>query len=319
MTDIASLLHRVARGRHGAGNLNRAEARQVFAALLAPQADPLQLGAFLIAQRMKGESAAELAGFVEAAREYTEDYGQGAAPQRAVDLPCYAGKRRAAHVHLVAAIRARDAGIPVVVHGAGSVAGRITAWEVLQTADIRRARSLAEGMSVLQGEGIVYLDMADICPALMQVLSLRPRLGVRSFANTVARLLNPLGCDGQLNGFFHTPYGRYMGETNILLRQPRSLIFRGAEGEPELYADRQKVMLLQQGNALSEAGFDEAGASCYPRQPVDDLNALRIRFIRLLQGEADGREQAVLARMQQAFRFASTGLIPDDWRVKLVD
>ncbi|MDQ7010554.1 MAG: anthranilate phosphoribosyltransferase [Mariprofundaceae bacterium] len=318
MTDIASLLHRVARGRHGAGNLNRAEARQVFAALLLPQADPLQLGAFLIAQRMKGESAAELAGFVEAAREHMDGYGQGTAPQGAVDLPCYAGKRRAVPAHLVAAIQVRDAGIPVVIHGSGPIAGRISAWEVLQIADIRRAPGLAEGMSVLQGEGIVYLDMTDICPALMQVLALRPRLGVRSFANTVARLLNPLGCNGQLNGFFHTPYGRYMADANILLQQPRSLIFMGAEGEPELYADRQRVMLLQQDNALSEAGFDGAGTSSYPRQPADDLNALKARFIRLLQGEADGREQAVLARMQQAFRFASTGLIPDDWRVKLV-
>jgi len=317
MTDIASLLHRVARGRHGAGNLSQSEAREAFTVLLAPEADSLQLGAFLIAQRMKGETAGELAGFVEAARAYMNDSGP-AGPSGAVDLPCYAGKRRAAHVHLVAALQARDAGIPVVVHGADPIAGRISAWEVLQTAGVRGARSLAEGRAVLDEEGIVYLDMADICPPLMRVLALRPRLGLRSFANSVARLLNPLGCAGQINGFFHTPYGRYMGEANILLRQVRSLIFRGAEGEPELYADRQRAMLIQQGSALSEAGFAEAGALPYPRQPVDDLNVLRGRFSRLLQGEADGREQAVLARMQQAFRFASTGLIPDDWRVKLV-
>lgn len=54
-------------------------------------------------------------------------------------------------------------------------------------------------------------------------------------------------------------------------------------------------------------------------QGAVDLNALKVRFVHLLQGEADEREQAVLARMKQAFLFASAGLIPDGWRVKLMD
>jgi len=77
-------------------------------------------------------------------------------------------------------------------------------------------------------------------------------------------------------------------------------------------------MLIQQEQVLSEAGFDGAGASPYPRQAEDDPDVLKRHFVRLLQGEADMREQAVLKRMQEAFAFASTGLIPDGWRVKLV-
>lgn len=65
--DISTLIKRVARGRHGSENLCREEARAVFAELLKPEADALQLGAFLIAERMKGETSTELTGFVEAA------------------------------------------------------------------------------------------------------------------------------------------------------------------------------------------------------------------------------------------------------------
>lgn len=313
MKEIASIIHRVARGKNGHEHLSREEARRAFQALLAVNADPLQLGAFLIAQRMKGETSPELAGFVDAARASTHGFGTIRAPERAVDLPCYAGRRRAAHVHLAAALKARDEGIPVVVHGLEHIEGRVAAWQVLQKAGVRRAATLEEGHRVLDADGIVYLDVADICPPLYRLLQLRPRLGVRTFANTVARLLNPLSCPAQLNGFFHTPYAQYMAQANVLLGQPRALIFMGAEGEPELYADRQKVLLSQNGGAIRALSYPDAGGEPYPRQAVEALSQIEKRFTDLLAGDADAREQATLMRMDQAFRFAADGTRPEDW------
>ncbi|MDQ6965494.1 MAG: anthranilate phosphoribosyltransferase, partial [Mariprofundaceae bacterium] len=108
--DISVYLRRVARGKNGSENLNMEEAQFVLNALLADDADELQLGAFLIAQRMKGESGEELAGFVRAARCFISGYGSAIADAGVVDMPCYAGKRRAVPVHLAAAWTARDAG-----------------------------------------------------------------------------------------------------------------------------------------------------------------------------------------------------------------
>ena len=95
--NISTLIKRVARGKHGSEHLSQDEARFVFSELLNPQADELQLGAFLIAERMKGEVSEEFAGFVQAAREHVSHFDTIKAPEGAVDLPCYAGKRRAAH------------------------------------------------------------------------------------------------------------------------------------------------------------------------------------------------------------------------------
>ncbi|HID36333.1 MAG TPA: anthranilate phosphoribosyltransferase, partial [Ghiorsea sp.] len=121
--EVSALIKRVARGKHGSEHLNQDEAKFVFSELLNPQADELQVGAFLIAQRMKGETSAELAGFVQATREHISHFNQTIAPQDAVDLPCYAGKRRAAHAYLIAALEARDKGIPIFVHGVSNIAG----------------------------------------------------------------------------------------------------------------------------------------------------------------------------------------------------
>ncbi len=304
-TDIAPLIKRVARGKHGSEHLSQEESRLIFSELLRPDADLLQLGAFLIAQRMKGETSAELAGFVQAAREHTPHFGETSPVPSAVDLPCYAGKRRAAHAYLAAALQCRDAGIPIFVHGIESIEGRITAWQVLQTQRVQRANSLIEAQNIMQNDGLVYMDLAEISPNLHRIYQLRPRLGVRSFVNTVARLLNPMQCEGQLNGFFHTPYANYMAEANVLLGQARSLIFMGAEGEPELYADRQKIVKMQVDSKISDVHFEDCGYPPYPRAGKESLTDLIEEFNGFLLEYEESRELSTLQRMKSAFLWAS--------------
>lgn len=295
--DITPLLKQVARGQHGSEHLTQQQAQHIFAYLLQPDADLLQLGAFLIAERMKGESSPELAGFVQAARQHIAHFCDVVAPTNAVDLPCYAGKRRAGHAYLIAALAARDAGIPIVVHGVQAIEGRITAWQVLKGAGVQSAPNLLDAGVILKRDGMVYLDLEDICPNLHRIYHLRDRLGVRSFANTVARLLNPMGCDRQINGFFHTPYADYMAQANVLLGQKQSLIFMGAEGEPELYADRQKVVKEQIAEQVRDLSFADSGCPLYPRQAVENLQNIHDDFQRMLHGEHTDRQQATIDRM----------------------
>ena len=304
-TDIAPFIKRVARGKHGSEHLNQEESRLIFSELLKPDADLLQLGAFLIAQRMKGETSAELAGFIQASREHIASFDTVKAMPSAVDLPCYAGKRRAAHIYLAAALQCRDAGIPIFVHGVESIEGRITAWQILEKESIQRANSLTQAYKIMQDDGLVYMDLAEISPNLHRIYQLRPRLGVRSFANTVARLLNPMQCEGQLNGFFHTPYANYMAEANVLLEQNRSLIFMGAEGEPELYADRQKIVKMQVADNISDVHFEDCGHPPYPRDSKEPLTDLIEQFNSFFLKYEESRELSTLQRMKSAFLWAS--------------
>lgn len=303
--ETAALIKRVARGERGSENLNQDEARQLFAQLLQPDADELQLGAFLIAQRMKGESSAELAGFVEASRSRISGFDTFTAPKGAVDLPCYAGKRRAGHACLAAAIKVSDGGVPVFVHGVEFICGRISAWQTLQQLGFNRAANLEEAANMLASERLVYADLSDLCPDLFRIYQLHKRLGVRTFTNTVARLLNPLQCHGQLNGFFHTPYADYMAQANVLLGQQRSLIFMGAEGEPELYADRQKVVKMQCRDVISDIRFEDCGTELYPRTVAANLDEIQTSVAQMSNGGASKREMATVKRMQSAFAWAA--------------
>ncbi len=316
--ELPDILHRIARGRHGADDLDRDTARRAMHRLLDEEADPVQLGAFLVAQRMKGESPAELAGFTEAARgRMPERWRAGEARLQAVDLPCYAGKRRAVHLHLIAAWRLRAHGVRTVVHGVGSIEGRRTAWPLLEKLGVRQAGNRDLALAILERDGIVYLDLSEFCPDLSRLLGLRSRIGIRHFGHTVARLMNPLNCAAQLNGVFHTPYADRMAEANRLLGQAASLVFTGAEGEPELLVSRQKRIVLQKGRGLLEVRAPELEAGPYPRQPKDCLDELEGDMLRILGGRPDARERVALARMESALQWAAAGFpeaaMPEGW------
>ncbi|MDQ6962598.1 MAG: anthranilate phosphoribosyltransferase [Mariprofundaceae bacterium] len=311
-SELAQHLSTVARGQHGKRDLNQAQAFEAYQYLLHPSADPLQLGAFLIAQRIKGESPAEIAGFVQASQHAIHDFNANQL-HHAIDMPCYAGKRRDTPLHLVAALEASQQGIPIVIHGIADIAGRLSAWQALSRAGVQRAGSLQEAQPILAKNNIVYMDLTDICPPLYQMLQLRERLGVRSCANTVARLLNPLRCTAQINGFFHHPYGTLMAKSNQLLDQQNSLLFMGAEGEPELYASRQRLLLSQQGSKITRWRYPSADVEPYPREHIKP-SQLTQQFLATWHGQRTEKDNIVLNRMQQAFKLVFQQESAHDWQ-----
>jgi len=107
-----------------------------------------------------------------------------------------------------------------------------------------------------------------------------------------------------------------MAGANILLGQQRSLIFMGAEGEPELYADRQKVMVKQLGTMVTRMRFDEAGLEAYPRTAMD-VGLLKKQTAAMLAGQLSDREAVVVQRMAEAFAWASTARLADGWREEI--
>lgn len=311
MEPFSSILRTIARGKQGSRDLTRMQARQAMAALISGHVKPIQIGAFLIGMRMKGESVEELVGFVEAARE---SLGHAhPIPPNAVDLPCYAGKRRAPPLHLLAALRAREKGIPVFVHGPRTIPGRLSAWETLRACGIPEASDLKEAAAMLWNEGIAYLSLDRISSALAHLFETRSLLGVRSCIHTVLRLLNPLRCQGMACGYFHPPYGPKMIQALRLLGDKRALVFMGAEGEAELSPDRQKQLFALHEEIIATASFPAVSCRPYPKSPKEK-DALLRDVLRIQQGGEDERESLAMLRMQEAFRWLAEGTSPKGWR-----
>jgi len=114
VTRFATYVATLGRGPGRSRALTRVEAADAMRMLLAGEADPIQIGAFLMLLRMKEETGAEIAGFIRAARARLPAPGE---PRPDLDWPCYAGKARRPPWHLLAALRLAGAGYRVALHG----------------------------------------------------------------------------------------------------------------------------------------------------------------------------------------------------------
>ena len=92
--DLARWIREIGRGPHAARPLDRAAARELGSAMLAGGVPPLELGAILIAYRIKGETLEELAGFMSAVEDATARLASPHDALRPVVLPSYNGARR---------------------------------------------------------------------------------------------------------------------------------------------------------------------------------------------------------------------------------
>jgi len=211
-------------------NLTFDEARDAMAMILAGEVNPMQLGAFLLLLRRKGESGAEFAGMTAAAKAiFQNDIGSGTVNY---DWPSYADRHRQQPWFVLAAILLADQGYKVLMHGIdGYHDGYAPTRPVLDLLHVPQVTSLGGARDALQDANLVYIGLEHFCAPLQDLFELRPFLGVRTAVNTFARDLNPLDAPCQMQGVFHPPYKDSHLQTALLLKQPNAMIFKGGGGE----------------------------------------------------------------------------------------
>ncbi len=204
--------------------------------IIRKQVEPMQLGAFLMLLRVKEESPEELAGFVSAVREScAPPAGQIAAH---LDWSSYAGKRQHHPWFLLAALALADSGVRVFMHGtSGHTPGRLYTESALQGLGIGICRNWDEVASGLDSTHFAFMPIACFSPGMQQLLELKPVLGLRSVANSMARLLNPTSAAASIHSIFHPRYGEIHQRALQLLQQPAAAVFKGEGGEIERKPD----------------------------------------------------------------------------------
>lgn len=231
-TAFARFVTILGRGPGRSRALTRDEAREAFAMILAGQADPYQVGAFMMLLRFRGEDADEIAGMVEAGRDATglDDLGGEAD----LDWPSYgAGRTRGAPWFLLAALALVRAGVRVLMHGSNDFSAGITVRQALRALEIRACPDLAAAKRSLRSGHFAYLPLECMAPEIDRLLGLRRLFGLRSPVNTVVRLLNPGAAPAGVDGVFHPPYiDVHLGVAERLGR-PRLLVLKGGGGEAE--------------------------------------------------------------------------------------
>lgn len=245
---FAPYIRTLGKGKSGSRSLTRVEAESAFGMILRSEVEPLQIGAFLMLLRVKEETGEELAGFVDACRECMVQAPANLTAD--LDWSSYAGKKHQHPWYLLSMLLLAQAGYRVFVHGCdGHTAGRLYTEEAMSALGMPVADNWNQAATQLDSGNLSYLPIRHFCPALHQLMQLRPLLGLRSPVNTLTRMINPLRANASIQSVFHPAYGGLHQEADQLLQQPRSLVFKGDSGEVEIkpQADTRLQLFTEQG------------------------------------------------------------------------
>jgi len=261
--NYAPLIKEVGRGARGARDLTRAQAQELFGEMLDGNVPDMELGALLIALRIKGESADEVAGFLAAMQARTASMVAPAGP-RTVLLPSFNGARKQANLMpLVAQLLARE-GVPVLIFGRHDFDSRHSPFELLDALGLSVSTTLADAEARLTRDRLAVLPLQELNPGLNNLMALRPRLGLRNSSHSLAKLLDPFpaGRGVRVVAVTHPEYLDSMGQAlpGLTADGGRALLMRASEGEAYAHL-RRKAHLI---------GFqDGATAPLHPADTAD--------------------------------------------------
>ena len=248
---IAPFIKEVGRGRDGARSLKTDQAKLVMSALLDGEVSDLEVGAFAIAMRIKGESSDELAGFLAA----TEERCISLAPTRpTVVLPSYNGSRKLPNLTALLALLLAQDGFQVLVHGPLKDPARVTTAEIFGNLGLPFGRDAEDIAAAWARREPVFIATEHLCPPLARLLDVRWTVGLRNSGHTVAKLLDPCrgGVSIRIVNYTHPEYGGVLGSFLARIRA-NAMLMRGTEGEPVANPRRlPKIDVYVDGSARAD-------------------------------------------------------------------
>jgi anthranilate phosphoribosyltransferase len=237
---IAPYIKEIGRGKEGARSLTSEQAHDLMSQVLDGRVTDLEIGAFAMAMRIKGESAEELSGFLGAVHERCLPISP-AGP--AVILPSYNGARKLPNLTALLALLLAQDGTPVLVHGPAHDPGRVTTASIFHDLGLPTARDAQDVRHAWSRREPVFMATETLCPPLARLLDVRWTIGLRNPGHTVAKLLDPtVGARGlRVVNHTHPEYGAALAA--FLQRScANAMLLRGTEGEP--VADSRRLPRL---------------------------------------------------------------------------
>ena len=241
---IGQYIKDIGRGKDGARSLTREQAADLFGQVLDGTVTDLEVGAFCIAMRIKGETPLEMAGFLDATEARLDRFP--ATGKTTVVLPSYNGARKLPVLTPLLGLMLAREGVPVLIHGAATESARVTSADVLQALDIP---ALTAVRALAPGE-LSYAPTEMLCPGLKRLLDVRRVVGLRNSAHSLVKLMNP--CVGRaliVSSYTHPEYALSMAAT-FALTGAQALLLRGTEGESVADARRTPRMELIAGGEV---------------------------------------------------------------------
>lgn len=301
MSDLKSYIGKVATG----SPLTQTEAEHAFTIMMSGRATPSQIGGFLMALRVRGETIDEISGAVSAMRAKMLPV---AAPDNVIDIVGTGGDQSGSYnVSTATAFVVAGAGVPVAKHGNRALSSRSGAADALKALGINIDASPALISDCIREVGIGFMFAPTHHSAMRHVGPARVELGTRTIYNILGPLSNPAGAHRQLIGVFSPEWIMPIAKTLQGLGSTSLWVVHG-DGMDELTTSGEtQVAALKNGEVSSfivtpeEAGLKRVDKEALKGgNPEHNASALRT----VLDGAAGPYRDIVLLNAAAAFMIA---------------
>ncbi|HET6309101.1 MAG TPA: anthranilate phosphoribosyltransferase [Rhodopila sp.] len=229
--------------------LTEAQAEAAFDIIMSGEATPAQIGALLMAMRLRGETVAEITGAVRAMRGRMTPIE---APADAIDV-CGTGGDGAGTLNVSSAVTfvVAGSGVSVAKHGNRALSSRTGGADVLTALGVNVDAPLASLSEILLEAGCVFLFAPRHHPSMRHAAGPRVELGTRTIFNLLGPLANPARVRRQLTGVFSPDWTRPMAETLAALGHESAWIVHGMGLDELTVAGANHVTALRDGHITS--------------------------------------------------------------------
>ena len=281
----------------GGRDLSEEEAQFAMAQVLEGSATPVQVGAFLTALQMKGETAAEITGCARAMRRLA----QPVRPRRTdlVDISGTGGDQAGTfNISSVAAFVVAGAGVAVAKHGARSLSHRCGSADLLEALGVDLDLSSEQVAACIDTVGIGFLFAPHLHPTLEHANRARAEIGTHTIFDVLGPLTNPAAAPAQVVGVYSAALTEPVAEAMGALGSRAAYVVAGADGIDEFSTTGVNKVSRLDGGTVSTFALDALELGL-PRARLADILGgsleQNVRIARaILDGEPGPRRDIVL-------------------------
>ena len=255
MDSFKPLLGKAATG----ASLTRAEAEMAFNDMLSGEVTPAQMGAFLMALRVRGETVEEITGAVRAMRAKMLVVQ---APADAIDIVGTGGDSSGSYnVSTLASLITAACGVPIAKHGNRAASSKSGASDVLSALGVAVGVTPAQVEACIRDAGIGFMAAPTHHAATRHVAPVRVELGTRTIFNILGPLSNPANVKRQLVGVFSRALLEPLAHVFHNLGSEKVWLVHGSDGLDEMTTTGATwVSALEDGKVRNfEVTPEEAG------------------------------------------------------------
>ncbi len=292
-------------------NLSAEQAESAMAIIMTGQATPAQIGAYLVALRMKGETVDEITGSARAMRANAVSVPLARAEPMFDTAGTGGDGAHTFNISTAAAFVVAGTGRKVAKHGNRAASSQCGSADVLAALGLSLDLTPEQVAGAIEAVGIGFLFAPKFHPAMKYAIGPRKEIGQRTIFNVLGPLTNPAGADVQVIGVYDPaltePLARVLGE----LGSRAAFVIHGAGGTDELNpCGPNRVSHLKDGAVRSydldpaELGFERGTvAELHGGSPDDNAGVMR----GLLAGQVNGARRSATLLNAAAAIAAETG------------